>query len=92
MAFQIQKWGPYRGVLGAIEKRINEITPIAGLGISVDESPGGSQISATSGNVSSGGANSGPRSSASGSVDLYGAHNGAPALFHLKEAAPPTPL
>lgn len=97
MAFTIDKWGPkrLRKIWESIEGEINRNRPTSGLGTDVDVTNGGSQISISSlkppGGTDKENAQGGGTGGGS-SVNLYGAFNGAPALFHLSQTSPPTPL
>lgn len=92
--FKLSKdFGPpkLRKVHDELVSRINQITPIQGLGTRVDQREDGRQISAdhpgvpNADDTGSGGGGSGTP------VNLYGALNGAPATYHLLQSSPPTP-
>lgn len=70
------KWGPgkLRDILNAISKGVNRRTPIAGVGIDISEEKDGVQISISS---PPGGRSAGQPE------DIYGAFNGAPAVFNI---------
>lgn len=91
--FRLTKWGPpmERKIQSEIEDRVNRITPRAGPGLKITENPDGSVISletkpSDAASAPGGGGGSGAN------IDLYGALNGAPALFHLVQSSAPTPL
>lgn len=78
-----------------IEAEVNQNKPVDGLGIICDATPNGTQVStADAKNAAAGGAGSSSSNGSGGgsNVDLYGAYNGAPAVFHLKQSSAPTPL
>lgn len=76
-----------------IETEINQNAPVNGLGIVCDVTSGGTQISTEEAVASAGGSSSSSGVTGGGAtVDLYGAFNGQPALFHLKQTSAPTPL
>jgi hypothetical protein len=91
-----KEWGPkpLRTIIRWLIKGINDRTITAGLGIKIDETDGGgAQISVdphikpddpTA--IGGGGGGGGTP------IDVYGAFNGAPAVFHLKQTSAPTPL
>ena len=91
---KIPRWGPpkLREILGQIEAAINQTQPLAGIGIDVDVTKGGTQISVQEakqnqkppGQQQAGGSSSGTP------TDVYGAYNGARATFHFLQSAPPT--
>lgn len=90
-------WGPrkLRENFKATEDAINLRTPIGGIGVDTDQRPDGIMVAASLG--ASGGLQAAPsRGGGGGSggtpVDVYGAYNGAPALFHLLQSSAPTPL
>jgi hypothetical protein len=92
--FKIKPWGPkkLREIFKSIETAINKRAPIPGLGIDADEQPDGVQIHAKSEVGASGEAqvdSSGGGASGT-TVDLFGALNGQPAVFHLLQSSPPT--
>lgn len=96
MAFSPAKWkkpwGPvkFREVINWLVEEINARSPIPGCGINISEDATGREISTkpevAGGNPVGGGTSSGTP------VDLYGALNGAPAVFHLLQDSPPTAL
>lgn len=95
--FKVERWGPkrLRGILESIEAAINRRTPIKGIGIEATENPDGVQISASSegGEIDDSDTDKGGGGGSGGTnVDLYGAQNGAPAVFHLKQSSAPTPI
>lgn len=94
--FSVPAWGPkkLRASFKKIVNRINQITPKEGIGIVCDETPAGTQISLFS-EKHKGGTSSGPSfsgGSAGTNIDIYGAHAGAPAIFHLVQTASPDPI
>jgi hypothetical protein len=89
-AFKISLWGPkrLRAIFTEIEDAINTRAPLEGCGIRLSQQPDGREISA---DIAKGGDDSSVAAGGGGSpVDIYGAFNGAPAVFHLKQTAPPT--
>lgn len=93
--FKIERWGPQKlqKIWESIENGINERTPVAGMGIEIDISDKGSQISTSVAVDAARAENQGQGGGSVGTpVDLYGAYNGAPALFHLSQTSAPTPL
>lgn len=96
MAFTLDKWGPkrLRAIFKTIETEINSIRPSAGLGIDVDVTESGSQISTKNETPPGGADKEGTRGGGGGSgtsVNVYGAFNGAAATFHFLQSSPPTP-
>lgn len=96
-SFKIDKpFGPprLRKIVQQIVDRINQISPIPGAGIDIDQEPDGRQISTKIIPSSTDQAGSGgPIGSNSGTpADLVGAVNGAPGKFHLIQNADPEPL
>lgn len=91
--FKIKPWGPktLQKIHEDIAREINERTPLSGCGIKVGEEPDGMPLSLDEqGNPNqddAGGAGGGGTP-----VNVYGALNGAPAVFHLLQSSPPTPL
>lgn len=95
--FKLRKWGPkiLRGILQAIEDRINEITPKGGLGgITTSREPDGMMIhyqaainAGIAANDAGGGGGSGGTP-----VAMAGAEDGAPRIFHLVQSSPSTPF
>lgn len=85
-------WKKLDDILERFQNALNERTPLASETIELDEQPDGLQICVkTVGGSSSGDSDSGG-SAAGNAGDLFGAYNGAPAVFHLNQSAPPTPL
>lgn len=82
--------------LGELQDAINERTPLKGLGIALNETENGVQISTEQGQSPTDAAvqtgNSGSGGTPGTAVDLYGALNGAPATFHILQSADPTPI
>lgn len=90
--FKIKPWGPRKlqKILEDIAREITERTPLPGCGVHVGEEPDGMPLSLeTPSHVN-------PDDSSGGgggtSVNLYGALNGAPAVFHLLQSSAPTPV
>jgi hypothetical protein len=91
--FKIAPWGPkkLREIFKSIEAAINARTPLAGLGIDHDEQPDGVQIHAKPSDLGASGEADATGGGGGGtSIDIYGYFNGAPAVFHLLQSAPPT--
>lgn len=96
-SFKIDQWGPprLRAIFKSIQDRINAITPLGSETTDVDEKPDGMQIiekawgpaPVPEGDVAGGGGGAGGTP-----VDLYGARDGAAAIFHLLQSSPPTAL
>lgn len=95
---KLLRWGPkkLREIVVAIEGALNARTPHEGLGISLDESSGkGFQISTKlAGGAAIQDSKDGLALGGSGgtNVNVYGALNGAPAVYHLLQSSPPTPV
>lgn len=94
---KIKPWGPpvLREIIGELQDAINERTPLPGMGIKFDEREDGVQISTTLAQppaVVKDPQGSGGGGSSGANVDLYGALNGAPAIFHLVQTSAPTPI
>lgn len=86
-------WVKLDQILQKIEDAVNERAPVPGLGIAIEQTSDGSQISwnitPTQGEKdqpigTQGGGNSGPV------VNIFGAVNGLPKVFHLFQSSPPT--
>lgn len=88
--FELDKFGPkkWRKILGQYEAAINIIAPIEGDGMQLDFNNDGVLYS-TEAACSGDGSNSGG-GTAGTPVDVYGAHNGAPAVFHLLQSSSPS--
>lgn len=92
---KIKPWGPKRlqAITEELVDAINKRTPLPSETINIDERPDGAQIlikdeegdNTEDSTVDPGGASGEP-------VDIYGAFNGDPAIFHLLQSSPPTPL
>lgn len=89
-SFTVAKWGPkkLREILESIQNAINDRAPKAGLGIDVDAQPDGAQISSQGAQLGGGTGDSAVGGGTS--QDVYGAFNGAPAVFHLLRTRAPT--
>lgn len=96
--FKIDRpYGPsrLREVHGQLVQEINKRTPIEGIGIRITEHENGFQISTE---TKPGPEKSGTEGTQGGggtdgtSIDIYGAFNGDPAIFHLLQSSAPTPL
>lgn len=95
--FSLPNFGPpkLRKIHEAIAAKINQIIPLPGIGIDVDQKPDGLQISAraqVSPDKGKTGATIGGGSSSGTPVDIYGSLNGAPAVFHLLQTSAPAPI
>lgn len=93
--FEVTKWGPkkLREILEQIQNAINDRTPTAGIGIECDESENGIQINLSAAQTGTPEDSKGGTGVSSGTaVDIYGALNGFPALYHLLQSSPPTPV
>jgi hypothetical protein len=90
--FKIPPWGPkkLREIFKSIAAAINARTPLPGLGIDHDEQPDGVQIHAKSSVGAQGSAEAQGAIGGGTTIDIYGYLNGAPAVFHLLQSAPPT--
>lgn len=93
---ELSGWGPerLRELFKEVETRLNKLRPIQGTGIRISEGSDGVQISidntpAVGSNILDGVGGGGGGGS---DIDLYGACNGAPAVFHLKQSSAPTPV
>lgn len=88
---KIPKWGPkkLRAIFEKIEAAVNATTPKAGFGIEITEEENGIYISLTDEAATSAGL-TGEGGGGGASVDLYGARNGAAAVFHLLQSGAPT--
>lgn len=94
---KIEPWGPkkLRKIFEDIVKAVNTRTPLKGLGTEVDERPDGVEIDTSEAKAAAAVA---AKLAASGGggfsthVDIYGSFNGQPAIFHLVQTAPPTPV
>lgn len=89
---QLAGWGPpkLRELFGIVEKRLNKLRPLPGTGIRLNETSDGVEISLDDApqigsNILDGAGGAGGTNAA-----LYGAFNGAPAIFHLKQSSAPT--
>lgn len=93
---KIPRWGPkpVRKIWDLIEVAVNARTPKEGLGTKVKENKDGVQVSAEVGASAGLEASLEPEGAGSSGtpVDLYGAFNGAPAIFHLLQSSEPTPV
>lgn len=90
--FKITKWGPKKlqAIFQEAEDEINGITPLQGRGIIFEWRDDGVLIETVSAVAAS---QAGDGSSGTGpNINVYGAFNGNPVLFHLLQSAPPTPL
>lgn len=89
----LSNWGPkkLRELFSKVEKRLNKLRPLPGTGIRLNETSDGVEINVDDtpqvGSNILDGAGGG---SGGTNVALYGAFNGAPAIFHLKQSSPPT--
>lgn len=89
---QLTGWGPkkLRELFGIVEKRLNKLRPLPGTGIRLNETSDGVEINIddtpeTGSNILDGAGGGGGTT-----VAIYGAKDGAPAIFHLKQASPAT--
>lgn len=92
---EIKEWGPVplRKIVNQIVEGINLRTPIAGCGIAATEEPDGVQISLENNPAPVGGSAGTAGGSGGGTrVDIYGAKDGAPYVFHLLQSSAPTPV
>lgn len=96
MRIKLTRWGPakLRKILEEIEDRLNENRPIQGLGIQTKQEDDGVYISTAAAQKAQDEEKTGATGgTTSGTVaDIYGALNGQPALFHLFQSSPPTPV
>lgn len=90
---ELTGWGPkrLRELFKIVETRLSKLRPIEGTGIRISEETDGVQISVD--NAPPVGSNilDGTGGGSGGTTaDLYGALNGAPAIYHLKQSSAPT--
>lgn len=90
--FKLKKWGPkkLREIFEAIEIGINERTPLPSVTIDVSQKPDGREIIVKSKNSGADDAGGSGGSGGGTSIALYGARNGAAAVFHLLQSSAPT--
>lgn len=83
-------WIKLDGIFETFQNAINERTPKASIDIDIDEQPDGMEISLSE-SASPGGALGDTAGGGGGaSINLYGARDGAPAVFHLLQSSAPT--
>lgn len=85
-------WKKLRDVLEEIQNAINERCPLASDTVDLDERSDGLVICVrdASSNSSSEEAGAGAAGSSGTPVAIYGARDGAPAIFHLLQSSAPT--
>lgn len=85
-------WKKLDNILERVQNAINERTPLASDTVDLDERDDGMQICVKDSSSLSSEEAGGGTSGAGTSVALYGANNGAPALFHLLQSSAPTAI
>lgn len=82
-------WKKLKDILEEIQNAINERTPLASDTIDLDEKGNGLQICVKE-NTSSSEEQEGSNGGSGTQVAIYGARDGAPAIFHLLQSSAPT--